>query len=331
MPRLVPLVAAIALVAAACSGDDDGPGVAGSTVDSTTSAGSTDDTSGDSSGGTSGATTTTVAATTTTEVDPLAGPWSVAVDIRLADGPVDETLDVEFDPASAEGLDPFGRFASCSGLRDAFSVYSMSVGVAEGSILDVSVLSDEAVPGPGTSGASIRVGLADGSWVVATGTITVDDGLRSGSFVGFDPAGSEVSGEFECVGSDEVEPSPLTPGAIEGESVSAEVVALITSGDDEQVLVLAARSDGPAVPDVLECPALDGGGDSLIRVVGDQFLGSITSFDLTGDVPSLALTVGAESYVFDTVTVDLADDMAAGAFSGENVDGVAIDGAYRCE
>ena len=69
----------------------------------------------------------------------------------------------------------------------------------------------------------------------------------------------------------------------------------------------------------------------IVRVDGDESIGAITTFELTGGVTStMRLRAGGVVYEFDRVEVELDDSAASGIFSAITQSGIAVDGAFRC-
>ncbi len=250
-------------------------------------------------------------------------PASVRIDVSLAG------TDAELTGLLSESNDPFGRFVSCSGLRSSYGSYSVLASVETGDVRSVSVVSSDLVPAPGPHDAAVRVEFAASPPVDAAGTITVADDRRTGSFVAFDADGTRVDGTFECAGGD-VEPEPLRVGDDDGVLEAVEVSVLLRSGDAQRILGLAAPAGGAAV---VECPGAEGAPSealSGVRVIGDETIGAITSFELDdGAAPTMRLRSGSVGYSFDLVMRNGAGPAAAGSFNAE-ADGVTVEGAFRC-
>ena len=208
--------------------------------------------------------------------------------------------------------DPFADFASCSGLHEYFGAYALLVSTVDGPFRAVSVLTNGIVRSGGTHEAVVRLEVDDdpASALTASGTITIDDGYRTGGFLAFTADGVEVSGDFECTGGVDARPLPDPDGA--DASVTIEAFALVRMSSAERILGLATVADDPSA-----CV----GGVSVSGVDG-----SISSFELTA-APTLRVGIGDVEYVLDDVTV--AGDDAAGTFMG-SVDDISVDGAYRC-
>jgi hypothetical protein len=276
-------------------------------------------------------TTVTPTPTPTTDVIELesAPPLQVDMTVVANESGVDAEISAAVDPADLEQVDPFGTFASCSGARRSFGPYSVLVSVPGGSITAASISTTAAVTGPGIHDAVVGIELGSGATVRASGTVTIDASLRTGSFIAFEPDGGRVTGSFTCSGGDPA-PAPLPAGDQAGVLDTVEVVALLRQGEAERVVDLAVDiSRSPEV--AVECPTSVGGsGPLLVRVDGDQSVGAITTFELTdGGALTMRLRVGGVSYAFDEVTITIADPPNAGTFSATNGD-VTVDGAFRC-
>lgn len=241
---------------------------------------------------------------------------------------VDGAIGVEIDPAEVAELDPFGRFASCSGLRQSVGAYSVLVSEPEGPISSASVLTIGRVAGPGIHQADVRIERRGGEPVVATGTVALDAGLRSGSFVAFDSGGDRVAGSFSCDGS-QGSPVPLEAGADDGVVDTVEVFVLLRRDGDERVVGLAV-ANGSATE--VRCPGAEGStNDVLVRVDGGLAVGALTTFELgDGDAAAMRMRAGGESYEFDEVAVLVDDDRTSGTFSASGGDGLTADGAFSC-
>jgi len=256
-------------------------------------------------------------------------PIRVDMTVELESISLDTEVGSEVDPAALESTDPFDTFASCSGGHRAFGPYSVLVSSPGGEVVAASVVTVGLVAAPGIHGADVRIELGSGDVESAAGTVTIAPGWRSGTFVAFGADGGAVNGSFECTGGDP-SPAPLDTSDMVGRLDSVEVVALLHRDVAERVVGLAvetARSPEVAA----ECPAAGGAaGDSslLVRVDGDQTIGAISMFELTdGGAPTLRLSVGGASYVFDDVVTTITEH--AGTFSA-TADGLTVDGAFRC-
>lgn len=246
--------------------------------------------------------------------------WTVAIDVvaeGFEGGGIDATVDWAGDPDTPTARGPFGRFGSCSGLGEHVGAYTVFVSGSE--VADhVGIWTADPVSGAGTYDAEVRVERVGLPPLVASGTITLADGLQAGEFAAFGPQGGSVEGSFRCSGSDPA--SPLGGGG-------AEVVALLRDGDAERVVTLAADTG-----DGMACPNVPGSttGDPVIRVEGDTRLGAITAFELAANPSSARLRVGGVDYEFVDVVTSIDPTGASGAFSGTSVDGTSVDGAFRC-
>ncbi len=267
--------------------------------------------------------TTVVEAPAATVPESAEVPASVRIDVSIAG------TDAELTGLLADSDDPFGRFVSCSGLRASYGSYSVLASVETGDVRSISVVSSDLVPESGTYDAAVRVEFAASPPVDGAGTITLGDDGRTGSFLAFDPEGDPIEGTFDCLGGDS-ELEPLVVGSDDGVLEVVEVFALLRRGDAQRILGLAARADGSAT---IECPGAEGGAtDELtgVRVVGDESIGAITSFELgDGPAPSMRLLAGNVVYSSDLVMRRGADQATAGSFSAD-ADEVVVDGAFRC-
>jgi hypothetical protein len=261
-----------------------------------------------------------------TTLDPLVVAMTVVVDAERIDTEISAVLD----PAFLERSDPFGSFASCSGGHRSFGRYSVLVSTDDGDdVAAARVMTADPVSGPGIYDSDVRVELRSGVSYSGIGTVTIDAGLRSGSFTAFGVEGDMLSGSFECRGG-EPSPQPLTTVDQAGALDTVEVAVLLRRDKAERLLGLAV--DTSRSPDVaVQCPAaLDGSGPVLVRVDGDYTVGAITTFELTnGDAPTMRLRIGGSTYTFDDVTLDLGDPPTVGTFSA-TADGVSVDGAFHC-
>lgn len=266
-------------------------------------------------------------ATSTTLAD-VAGATTVAPEPEPT-GLVEIVLDSEsatIGGEPADSTDPFGQFVSCSGLREAFTTYSVLASVTEGEVRSVSAVTTTAVAAEGIHDAVVRVEFADGSAIDATGTMTLRPGFQTGSFIAFDASGTPVEGSFSCDG-----PAGATPiriGADDGELDEIDAFALLRQGESSRLVgfAVAAASSVSA-----ECPAASGvQSDLVVDVEGDDSIGAITAFELVdGPDPRLTMRVGEATYEFDEVVLGESNTGDAGSFSAES-DGVIVDGAYRC-
>ncbi len=298
--RPVPMLLTLALAVAACS--DPAPTATPEVAPSTTEAAA--DVDADA------AAPADVAAPDPADAPDAADAVRLSVDVG---GSV-----VEFDIAASPELEPFGRFATCSGWRALVGAYSVVVAEPDhDDVVSVGAITNEAVTGSGTYDADVRVERADGSSLSAMGTMRLDDGLRAGEIVAFGPDGTRVTATFEC-------PSPRpAPEAVES-APAVEVVVLVRQDDAERILGLVAAAD------LAECGPDEAGSSTAVRIDGDDRLGAVTTFELTaGEAPTLQFRAGATSFEFEAVEVTLGDDGRSGTFSASDAD-MAVDGAFRC-
>lgn len=314
---VVPVAVAVAIVAA-CSGGDDGTGTPASTTPAAPPT-SSDEASGDD------------AATAAPPAPPNGGEeeWRIELEATVrpaSGGAYAPGVSWTTSPDATETDGPFGTFASCSGHRSFVSPYSISLS-AIGSFEVVTVWTADPVTEPGTYDAQIQLDHDDHELVVATGTVTIDEGLQAGEFTATANDGTLVEGRFECSGTPS--PVPLTVGdPADGVLESVEVFALLRDGGGERITGLATD----ASVDVA-CPAVDGVEAASSRVLsasGDARLGAITAIEIGVEPAVLRLTVNGQVFESDDPSVDLADDGAAGSFAAAFAGGVTVDGAFRC-
>jgi hypothetical protein len=126
----------------------------------------------------------------------------------------------------------------------------------------------------------------------------------------------------------------LVTGADDGVLDAVEVVALLRRGDAERVVSLAAPADA-AIGATVRCPgagdAAGAGGAEIVHVDGDQRIGSISTFELVDGTPmTMRLHVGSAVLDFESIEATIDPSGAAGVFNATGVDGVTVDGAFRC-
>lgn len=237
------------------------------------------------------------------------------------DATIDATTEGAIDAASggvtATGLrgvvaasvaDPFGQFATCSGIRQTLSTWSLVVSDPSSAMTAVSIYTVAAVHGPGTFEGFFRVEWENGASLDATGTVTLDPGLQTGSFAAGD---ADLRGRFACTGAP-------APRPLDGKTV--EVSALVKRGSAERIISLAA----PYQAGVADCTA-----DGTVRVVGDAGVGAPVEFTVaSGGSPTISVGGAALPLVAETVTSATLPD--SGVVHAETVDGLTIDAAYRC-
>jgi hypothetical protein len=295
--RATTSVAIVALVVSACSGDDGVVTAPGATVIPP------------------GATTTSTVAAVGEPTVPATSSSSRRVAVSVES----PQLGVRSQLAGDVGGDPFGDFATCSGLARHIASYAVGVGDADGPVRWVSAVTALRIDGPGSYDADVRIELAGGETIDAIGSLTVDAGLTSGTFAASTPEAELVTGTFECEGG-------AAPALVAGDAGLVEVVALLQLGEAERVVSVAGDD-----PTVVECPLGAGGDSLLVRVDGDSSTGAIRAFELRVDAAgtgSLSLRVGDGAYEFDDVDVELTGD--AGIFAAAKALGPAVDGAFSC-
>jgi hypothetical protein len=249
--------------------------------------------------------------------------WSVSIDVvaeGFEDGSVDASVGWTGDPDAVVENGPFGSFGSCSGLRERVGAYSVFVSGTEEADL-VGVWTADRVSGAGIYDAEVRIERAGLAPLTASGTMTILDGLQRGEFLAFGGDGGRIEGTFSCSGA---EPSsPLRTGPTDDGTVdSVEVFALLRNGAAERVVGLATDSSDAA------CAS---GSEIIVGVEGDVTTGAITTFELGGGpTTSARLRVAGAGYAFADVTVSLDDTNTSGVFSGTNVHGISIEGAFHC-
>lgn len=284
------------------------------------------------------ATPTTTPTTTPTIAEPpvsiesVAGAetdtaWSITVDV-MADGfggaTLDETATWTGSPVSDAG--PFGAFGSCSGQRERLGTYSVLVSGDDG-IDAVSIWTADRVDAAGTYDAEVRIERPGSEPIAASGTLTILDGLQRGEFAATGPEGGRVEGTFACLGTVPPVPLPADAGLDDAVVEAVEVYALLRDGGAERIVGLTADASSGAA-----CPRVEGRADpSIVRVEGDARVGGITEFELSGETSTTAwLRAGGVGFDLDDVVLALDEGGSSGVFSGVTVDGVTVDGAFRC-
>lgn len=297
-PFRIAALAVAAIVVVSCSDGGDPP--------STTSA-------TDAPTSTTEATTTITSAPPERDDDAQGAPADavVSVTVQVGDGPENELVGVV-----AESRDPFEQFASCSGFRAALGTYVVLISTPGDDVASVSVATADPVDVAGIHDATVRVepGGGAGEPEVAAGTVTIDEGLRAGSFTAFTAAGDEVSGSFRCEGG-----ADSVPGDASGDE-QIEVFALLRRGGAQRLVDMIAPLDETA-----ECidPAADA---PTVAVEGDATTGAITAFALSPE-GSMSMRVGTADFEFPDVEVGgVGDARTFSAVAGD----VSVDGAFRC-
>lgn len=258
---------------------------------------------------------------------------AVVVDVSVGRLELSEQLEVSIEPDGFDEIDPFTRFGSCSGLRASVGTFGVAAVDDTASVRAVSVVTVDRVTGPGIYDADIRVETTADGTVSAAGTVTLDPGLRSGSFQAFEPTGESVSGTFACDGpaGTAVPLGDVEGAADDGVLQTVEVVALLRRGGEERIVGLALDTAEVASAEA-DCPGVTGGdGPTVVRVEGGPDLGAITTFELTPErSPTMHMRVGGVTYDVVDADLDVDESGGSGTFSGQTVDGIAIDGAFRC-
>lgn len=305
---VVPLCIVLGMSAVACSdGSDDGPLATTVPPGAADVAPSTDDVAPPTSDG----------MTAAADAAPAAPTGDVSIELSASD----LGLDVELLADASVDADPFGDYVACAGTRAEVGAYAVTVARTSGDPLAVSLLSGERVTGPGVVDVDVRIERPVGDPIVAAGTMTLDPGLRSGTFVAFAPDGGvRIEGAFDCDAP--TAPQPLAERA----GASVEVVALLRQGDAERIASLATSD-----PTLASCPGDVAGQPLVLRADGGPELGSLTTFELTmdGDDAALRMRLGEHVEVFDDVTVVLDDDRSSGTFAGTAGE-LSVDGAFTC-
>lgn len=248
-----------------------------------------------------------VAPATTTPAAPSTAPGTTApaaqpfVSVGVEIGPTSTVVEAPV-VATALPLDPFGRYAACSGLRDSVASWSLQVSDPAQDITAVSILTGSDVTGPGTYDGTFRVEFSNGAALDGTGVVTLEPGLQSGTFSAAD---ADLEGTFACTGA--AGPEPV--------DADVEVFALVRKGSAERVMYLAE----PAPAE--DCA--DG-----ISVAGDAGLGA--PVELTIDPAAVAIRIGSVDVAIDQTQTELRLDGPSGSFRAVTADGLTIDGAYSC-
>lgn len=227
------------------------------------------------------------------------------IDVRLViDGkPHNDTIDV----GKAKGADPFGKFASCSGLRTSFGAYQMLVSGSEalGGAVQVNATSNPHDAGPVPASARLESELAT---VDIDGTLDLADDYRSGRFLGTTAGGSRVVIEFDCE-------SPNAPAPLDRTRPYIDVALLMVKGNQRRVLSLGL---------IEPC----GNGGVKGKVPADEgSAGGLSEVDIAPD--SLSLFVGGTALELAQSSV-AATSATTGTFAATTADGATITGAYSC-
>lgn len=231
-------------------------------------------------------------------------PARVSVDVAV--GPSTTVLAGQ---AARDGAaDPFGEFATCSGLHDTVAAWSLVVSDPTAEMTAVSLLTEQPIGGPGAYPAVFRVEWVNGASLDATGTITLAGGLQSGSFVADD---ADLRGTFECTGAP-------TPAALGEGAVTA--VALLQRGARQRIVSLAAPADGSAN----RCAA-----DGSVALTGDAGLGAPVAVSIAPS-GAASVRVGDQPLPIDLAASEIVVAAGSGIVHLRTADGTTIDAAYRC-
>lgn len=232
---------------------------------------------------------------------------TVTVDVEI--GPTSTVVSADVVAADA-AADLFGSYAACSGLRGDAATWSLQVSNPAHDVTAVSILADAAIAAPGTFDAAFRVEFVNGASLDGNGTVTLAEGLRSGTFAATD---ADLRGSFECGG------DPATVAATAA-ATGVGLLALVRQGSSERVLSVAE----PYTPGVTECsPAGD-----RIRVVGDAGVG--VPVEVAVEPAALTISVGAEPLTLDPARTTIAFADRVATFHAVTTAGLEIDGALSC-
>lgn len=139
------------------------------------------------------------------EVLPPEGVDAVRFTVQSADAGLDLELEVTADEV-AEGGNPIvtgivctGAASGSGGLFDGLYAVSAIDADREEGLVRASVEADDEVTAGGTYEGTFEAADGDGRSVEVQGTLTIDDGLRSGELAGDDDAGNDVRVTWECL------------------------------------------------------------------------------------------------------------------------------------
>lgn len=244
----------------------------------------------------------TTVSTVATTVPPVVAS---TMEVRLViDGkPTVDTVDV----ADFEDVDPFGSFASCSGLRSAFGAYQMLLSGSEALGGSVQVNSTSNPHDPGTVSANARI-ESDAQTVDVQGSLDLSEDFRSGRFLGNTAAGSRVVIEFDCQ-------SALQPAPLDRTRPYVDIALLMVKNKQRRVLSMGLASPCNDKGIDSEIPAEEGPPAGLSRAVINP--------------DKLELFVGGKPLKFDQSSVSVTSS-TAGTFNATTADGAKITGAYSC-
>lgn len=259
------------------------------------------------SGGTSPAVESVQEVATTGATSPPTTKVAVpdAIEMRLViDGkPQDDSALVD----GSIGSDPFGRFASCSGLRTSFGAYQVLISGSEVFGGSVQVNSASNPHQEGTVSASARL-ETEASVIEVDGTLDLADTFRGGRFLGTTDDGARVVIEFDCT-------SPRSPAPIDRTRPYVDVAMLMVKDQQRRVLSFGLMTACADKGIDAEIAAADGpvGGLSKVLIKPDK----------------LELYVSGQQLDLADSSVSPRTDVA-GTFSATTADGVMITGAYSC-
>ena len=304
--RLAGVATMAGLLFGACSGAD----TADTADDKRTTAVATTVTPTESSPAPAAAKAATDAATTTRSSAPVttAPAPDEIVDVQVGVGPTTAELTRHVDLAELD--DPFGTYASCSGLNATVGVWALQISDPAAELTALSILTVPPVNAPGDFPATFRLEWNNAAALDATGSVHLDEGLQSGTFSATD---FDVHGSFRCVGAPR--PEPLGEAA-------REVYALLQRGPEQRIVSLAAAPATGAT-----CPTHVAG---PVELSGPTEAGSISRFAVGTDAAALAIRIGDTDLTLDPAATVTDLGPGSGTFHAETVDGTVIDGAYRC-
>jgi hypothetical protein len=129
---------------------------------------------------------------------------SVRFTVQSSDAGLDLEFEVTADEVAA-AANPIATLVLCTGIDpastalqdDVYSVSAIDIDRSPG-LVNASLVTNEDVTGPGSYEASFSASDSAGRSVDLDGSVTIDDGLRSGEFLGEDGAGNQVVVTYEC-------------------------------------------------------------------------------------------------------------------------------------
>lgn len=246
---------------------------------------------------------TVAAATVAATTAPPAIPHTIGVRLVIDGQPRDDTVQV----GAEGGGDPFGEFASCSGLRSSFGVYQMVISGSEalGGAVQVNSTTNPHEPGPVAASARIET---DQATVDVDGTLELSEGFRDGRFLGATASGSRIVVEFNCT-------SANTPVPIDRTRPYSDVAFLLVRGEQRRVLAFGV----PA-------PCAEGGIEAEIPPE-QRPAGGLSRVVIAPD--RLELFVNDAPLALSGSSVSVAS-ATTGTFAASAADGANLTGAYSC-